>query len=169
MLNLASMRPRTLAGRSMGAQARLLEAFTDAWETGVVTAERLRTGCIYEAVPANTYRILAMRFFPRDRRRFVDHAWRPDLAPSATLLGQYQRGELAWRAFAAQYLAQLDHAPVERVVQLLEWLGQLPARYPTVTFLCCEHAPGGDETRIRCHRRLLRAWLLGQQVPDVER
>ncbi len=98
----------------------------------------------------------------------MDHEWRPDLAPSPMLLGRYQRRELSWRAFATQYLAQFDRAPTATLVRLVEWLGDIPARYPTVTFLCCEPAPGGDEAHVRCHRRLLQAWLLGQQVLDVE-
>ena len=168
MVSLPPLRPQVLAGRSLADAQRLVALFSAAWEMGVLSPERLRTGSIYGAVPAATYRVVVMRFFPLDRRRNTDHKWRPDLAPSWALLGQYQRRELSWRAFAMQYLAQLDRAPAATLIRLVEWLGDIPARYPTVTFLCCEHAPGGDETRIRCHRRLLRAWLLGQAVPDVE-
>lgn len=167
MDGLAHVRPELLAGRSEAICQQLIEVFTDAWEAGVLASGRLRTGSIYEAVLADTYSVVVMRFRPRDRRRNVDHVWRPDLAPSMHLLGLYQRRQLTWAQFAARYLAQLDRTPVEMLVQLLEWLGDIPARYPSVTFLCCEHAPGGDERQVRCHRRLLRSWLLGEAVPDV--
>lgn len=163
----AHVRPALLANRSEAVCQQVVGVFTDAWETGVLTPERIRTGSIYEAVPADTYRVVAMRFWPRDRRRNVDHVWRPDLAPSMHLLGLYQRRQLTWAQFAARYLAQLDRAPAEVLLQLIDWLGEIPARYPTVTFLCCEHAPGGDERLVHCHRRLLRAWLLGEAVSDV--
>ncbi len=169
MYTIAPLRPHMLLGRSAAAGARLERAFTEAWETGVLSPVRLRTGSLYVSVPAESYRIVVMRFPPRDRRLEVDEAWRPDLAPSVGLLGQYRRHQIGWRDFALRYLAQLDSAPVGTITRLLDWLGELPARYPTVTFLCCEHAPTGDEGRVLCHRRLLRAWLLAQQVPDVER
>jgi uncharacterized protein YeaO (DUF488 family) len=167
MEQVAHVRPQLLQGRSSAAQQRLAQVFADAWETGVLSPVRLHTGSIYAPLPSDTYRVVVMRFPPRDRRRACDHVWRPDLAPTVSLLGQYQRRELAWRAFAAHYLAQLDQQPVDVVVRLLEWLGDIPARFPSVTLLCCERAPGGDESRVLCHRRLLHAWLLGEQVRDV--
>jgi uncharacterized protein YeaO (DUF488 family) len=167
MDRLACIRPQLLQGRSLPAQRRLARVFADAWETGVLSPVRLHTGSIYAPVPHETYAAVVMRFYPRDRRGQADHVWRPDLAPTATLLGQYQRRELGWREFARHYLAQLDQQPVDAVVRLLEWLGDIPARFPSVTLLCCERAPGGDECRVLCHRRLLRAWLLGEQVRDV--
>jgi uncharacterized protein YeaO (DUF488 family) len=167
MDRLACIRPQLLHGRSLPAQRRLERAFTDAWETGVLSPGRLRTGSIYTPIPHETYAAVVMRFYPRDRHRQPNQVWRADLAPTAVLLGQYQRRELGWQQFAQHYLAQLDQQPVDIVVRLLDWLGDIPARFPSVTLLCCERAPGGDESRVLCHRRLLRAWLLGEQVGDV--
>ena len=100
MDRLACIRPQLLQGRSLPAQRRLARVFADAWETGVLSPVRLHTGSIYAPVPHETYAAVVMRFYPRDRRGQADHVWRPDLAPTATLLGQYQRRELGWREFA---------------------------------------------------------------------
>jgi uncharacterized protein YeaO (DUF488 family) len=172
-----SLRPSLLTGRSWADQLRLVEAFIDAWEAGVIAPERLRTGCLYEGQPASTYGIAVLRYDPRrsGRRQIPFHAWWPELAPSAPLLTAYRTMDrhgqraLSWRDFARSYLTELEAVPTSVLLNLVATLCQMPCRYKTVTFLGCEHAAAADEQRVRCHRRLLRAWLLGQQVPDVER
>jgi hypothetical protein len=82
------------------------------------------------------------------------------------LTASYESGQLSWEAFAATYLAELGTFPLiltearRRVATLLD-------RHCTITLLSTVCAPGGDEGQVRCHRRLLRAWLLGLEVPDV--
>ena len=69
--------------------------------------------------------------------------------------------QLSWEAYSHAYLAELDSLPTKQVLDLVQGLCDMPCRYTTVTLLGCEHAPVADERRVRCHRRLLRAWLLG--------
>lgn len=87
------LRASLLMGRTPAVRGQLVEAFLDAWETGVLSPARLRTGCLYERQPADTYCIAAMRFDPRATasRRFPHlHAWLPVLALSAALLRGYR-------------------------------------------------------------------------------
>jgi uncharacterized protein YeaO (DUF488 family) len=144
-------------------------ALLDARETGVLSAERLQTGCIYEGRSQSSYGIAVMRFDPRrsGRRMTPIHASWPDLAPSVSLLNGYRRmdahgqRQLQWPDFAARYLAELGRVPAQVLLAFLDLLNTMPCRYTTVTLLCCEHATAGDERLVRCHRRLLKSWLLG--------
>lgn len=176
MGSVPSVRASLLAGRPPAAQHRLTALLTDAWETGVLSAERIRTGCVYEGQPVTSYCIAVMRYDPRlsGRRQVPFHEWWPELAPSPTLLRAYRQTDrfgqhqLSWPAFARAYLDELDHLPLRPLVDFLTTLTDMPARYATVTLLCCEHATAADEGRVKCHRRLLRSWLLGQEVRDVQ-
>src|SRR5262249_8319440 len=103
------------------------------------------------------------------------HAWWPEFAPSAPLLTAYRTTDrhgqraLSWRAFARGYLAELEALPTPILLHLVMALCEMPCRYQTVTILGCEHATAADEQRPSCHRRLLRAWLLGQadMLPEL--
>jgi hypothetical protein len=75
--------------------------------------------------------------------------------------------ELSWRTFARAYLTELECAREGLLADFVDALLEVPACAHGVTLLCGEHAPGGDETRVRCHRRLLRAWLLEELVPEL--
>jgi uncharacterized protein YeaO (DUF488 family) len=164
-------------GRPPDEQQHLQALFADAWETECISPERLRTGCIYEAQPAATYSLCVLRFDPRlgGRRQVPFHEWWPELAPTAPLLVGYRtldthgQRAVSWAAFARSYLAELDTLPTRLLVGLVEGLCALPCRYTSVTLLGCEHPTAADEGRVRCHRRLLRAWLLGQadRLPDL--
>ncbi len=131
--------------------------------------------CLYERRSADTYSIAVMRFDPRatGRRLPLLYAWLPMLAPSAALLRGYRTKDqwgvraVPWQEFARRYLAELDSLPAPVLIALIEALGALPSHYQTVTLLCCEHAPGGDESYVRCLRRLLRSWLLGEEVLEA--
>src|SRR5579859_1337863 len=147
-----TLRPTTLVGRSPEAQRQLVAAFADAWETAVLSPERIRTGCLYEGQPASTYSIAVMRFDPRlsGRQQIPFHEWWPELAPSAPLLNAYRRLDthgqhaLPWPAFAHAYLAELDGLPTALLLGLIQTLCEMPSRYTTVTLLCCEHATAAD-------------------------
>lgn len=148
---------------------QLRAALADAWETGVLSPERLRTGCIYESQPLASYCLAVMRFDPRrsGRRHVPIHAWWPELAPSVPLLNGYRHMDahgqrsLQWPVFASRYLAELGQMPTQVLLAFLELLNSMSCRYTTVTLLCCEYATAGNERLVRCHRRLLKAWLLG--------
>src|SRR5262245_23410644 len=177
MSTLPSLRTSLLVGRSHEDQCQLVAAFADAWETGVIAPERLRTGCLYEGQPGSTYSIAVLRYDPRrsGQRQIPFHAWWPEFAPSAPLLTDYRTTDRhgqrtpSWRAFACGYLAELETLPTPVLLHLILALCEMPCRYQTVTFLGCEHATAADEQRARCHRRLLRTWLLGQAdtLPEV--
>lgn len=173
--SIPSVRPSLLAPRTVAAGQQIIDAFTDAWQTGVLAPERLRTGCIYEGQPADSYLIAVMRFDPRlsGWRQVPIHEWWPTLAPQVPVLNAYRhldahgQRQIQWPEFARRYLAGLDLLPTQLLVDLIRSFGVLPSRYKTVTLLCCEHATAADERRVRCHRRLLRHWLLGQDIPEV--
>jgi uncharacterized protein YeaO (DUF488 family) len=90
------------------------------------------------------------------------HEWAPGLAPHADLEAAYLSGRLSWNEFASAYLQRL---------QTFRWLlaearariATLLTRYPLVVLLGLE--PAQDESRVRCHRRVLRSWLLGEPCP----
>jgi uncharacterized protein YeaO (DUF488 family) len=174
-VSIPSVRSSLLAGRPRDAQEQLADAFTDAWETGVLSGVRLRTGCVYEGQPASSYCMAVLRYDPRisGRRQVPFHEWWPELAPSSTLLVAYRtvdtygRRQLAWAEFARAYLAELDALPVRPLLDFIATLNDMPSRYRSVTFLGCEHATAADEGRVKCHRRLLRSWLLGEGVADL--
>jgi uncharacterized protein YeaO (DUF488 family) len=158
---------------------QLHAALTDARETGALSPERLRTGCIYEGQPLTSYCCAVMRFDPRrsGRRHVPIHAWWPELAPSVPLLNGFRhmdahgQRQVPWTVFVTRYLAELGRVPTQVLFAFLELLNTMSCRYTTVTLLCCEYAPAGDERLVRCHWRLLKAWLLGTTgtMPELAR
>jgi uncharacterized protein YeaO (DUF488 family) len=158
---------------------QLHAALTDARETGVLSPERLRTSCVYDSQPLTSYCLAVMRFDPRrsGRRQTPIHAWWPELARSVPLLTGYRQMDahgqrhVQWPVFASRYLAELGRVPTHVLLAFLELLNTMSCRYTTVTLLCCEHATAGDEHLVRCHRRLLKAWLLGttDTLPELAR
>jgi hypothetical protein len=122
---------------------------------------RIRTGCVYELQPRDTFGLLVTRDDPRlrwkDRRMLAPiHAHWPTLAPSVLLLtghktschSRHCRGDsrcaehvplqLRWPAFAAAYRAELEQCPLIRrlvvIGDIVEWL----QAFPTVTVLSFE-------------------------------
>jgi uncharacterized protein YeaO (DUF488 family) len=131
-------------------------------------AARVRTGCVYAPQPSSSYSALLIAV-PRFCREYCHYTeWCPGLAPQPALLASYQAGRLSWSAFALRYLAGLEAFPTlrdelrGRVVRVLD-------RTASITFLGL--VPAGqtpsEEADVHCHRRLLRAWLLGERVLDV--
>ena len=170
MDKMPRLRTSALDGRPPDERRRLQALFADAWETGCISEERIRTGCVYEAQPAASYSLCVLRFDPRlsGRRQIPFHEWWPELAPTTPLVKGYRtldthgQRAISWAAFAQSYFAELDALPTRLLVSLVEELCELPCRYMSVTLLGCEHPTAADELRVRCHRRLLRLWLLGQ-------
>jgi hypothetical protein len=131
-------------------------------------AARVHTSCVYVPQPISTYSALLIAA-PRFSRAYCHYTeWCPGLAPHPALLGAYQAGRLSWATFARRYLAGLEVFPSlrdelrRRVVQVLDqatcltFLGLMPAG-----------SSPEEEAGVRCHRRLLLAWLLGERVTDV--
>lgn len=131
---------------------------------------RLRTGCVYETQYDDTYSILVMRYWPRRVRRENIAEWWPFLAPSIELL-QARRdtgSPMTWPVFAAHYLAELEASLTTRYRSYVPQLEELLQTHPTVTLLCGEHAPDGDERHVLCHRRLLKAHLFGETPAELQ-
>lgn len=130
---------------------------------------RLRTGCVYEPQYDATYNILVMRHWPRGVRREKTAEWWPFLAPSIELLkARREAGSpMTWPIFAAHYLAELEASLTTRYRSYVAQLEQLLQTHTTVTLLCCEHAPNGDERYVLCHRRLLKAHLFGEMPAEL--
>lgn len=127
----------------------------------------LRTGSVYDWVlhDAPTVRVLVMRYWPRGIGRVAVHEWLPWLAPSHDLLRVEQKQTLSWTTFADCYREELDsNLGAAGRTEVLARLDQLRRMHqlPTVTLLCGERAPAGDERLVACHRRLLRDWLLDE-------
>src|SRR5262245_30564081 len=95
-------------------------------------------------------RVLIMRLWPRGIRKTRVDFWLKELGPVLPLLRAFRGGKLTWPQYTRRYLAGLERpeaqAPLTQV--------RAVAKDGTVTLFCgCP-----DETR--CHRSLLRAYLL---------
>lgn len=171
------LRSSLLAGRSVAERRRLVSAFTDAWETGVLSPERIQTGCLFEGHSVTSYSFAVLRIDPRHsmRRHQTFDEWYPEFAPTRELLDAYRHKDkhgqrrIQWLEFALRYLAELDALPTDAWSSFIAQLNDMPSRYTTVTLLGCEHPTAADEGRVRCHRRLLRVYLLGQveMLPEL--
>jgi len=108
----------------------------------------IKTKRIYDPpAPADGYRLLVMRRWPRGiARRSVD-GWEPELGPSLALLTDYRKGKLNWLAFAHRYEQEMAAKP-----ELLAQVAGL-AKTGDVTLLC------GCQDEERCHRTLLKRLL----------
>jgi hypothetical protein len=78
----------------------------------------------------------------------------------------YLCGALSWEAFAVRYWRELTTLPHllrdarRQVTRLLE-------RYNTLTFLGMTPCLPKDKSSVQCVRRLVRAWLLGEQPQEI--
>ena len=96
------------------------------------------------------HRVLIMRLWPRGIRKSRVDVWLKELGPVLPLLRAFRGGQLTWAQYTHRYLAGLERP--EAQAQLAEV--RAAAKGGTVTLFCgCP-----DETR--CHRSLLRAYLL---------
>ena len=124
--------------------------------TGTEVRAMIRTKSIYHdpIEPADGYRLLVMRYWPRGVRRDRVDSWLKDLGPSAALLGGSRSGLLDWPTFAQRYREEV--AGSEEGRRLLEEVKRLEEVHGTVTLLCHEDLsrPG-----THCHREILKELL----------
>ena len=146
-------------------------------------AERILTGCVYDAELPETFGLLVTRGDPRTNRRYHRtlapiHAHWPLYAPSMQLLTGHDtacrvrrcRGvgrhaghatiHLGWPDFAAAYRAELEVWPfLTRLAvarQLVTWL----CTSPTITILSFEdHPREGSTAECWAQRHVFRDWL----------
>jgi uncharacterized protein YeaO (DUF488 family) len=120
---------------------------------------RIRTGSVYHPYPQTMYRVLVARTLNFSMHPCHYQEWAPGLAPHADLEAAYTTGKLSWEEFAGQYLRRLQAFPW-LLAEARARIANLLTRYPAVMLLGLERAP--NEASVRCHRRLLHAWLLGE-------
>lgn len=106
---------------------------------------------IYEPTAADDgHRVLIMRLWPRGIRKERVDAWLKELGPIPTLLREYLDERITWQQYVPRYLAGLERPEAQEALAQV----RRRAQQERVTLLCgC-----ADETR--CHRSLLRAYLL---------
>jgi uncharacterized protein YeaO (DUF488 family) len=156
---ISALDPADVACDDLVAVARDLDVLSSHW---------LHTGSIYDAVPASTYSVLVMPTRPdQTRRHNAYHAWWPALAPSDSLYAAYRTQLIAWQTFAQAYVGEPERQRAALLEMIASRLLSLPARYSGVTFLGFRHAPGDDETLVRCPRRVLLSWLVGAADPTA--
>src|SRR5262245_12100367 len=133
-------------------------------------AVRIRTGCVYDPQPRGTYSVQLMQS-PRFAQRTCHYTeWCPGLAPRTVLLEAYTTGHHSWQLFAARYLADLNaHRGV--LPEVRARVARLLPCYPALAVLGAVggdgRRAGRDEAQVRYQRRVFRAWLLGDPVPDL--
>jgi len=99
---------------------------------------------------ADGTRVLIMRLWPRGiKKRRVDF-WLKELGPVLPLLRAFRGGELDWAQYTRRYLAGLERPEAQAQLSQV----RAAAKEGTVTLLC------GCPDEARCHRSLLRAYLL---------
>ena len=109
-------------------------------------------------------RILVMRRRPRfvskEREPLYWDIWMKDLGPSDQLRKAYLSGKITWDSFEPKYFEELKGRTdvIQAALRLLN-------EHKIITLLCWE--PGGlskfplvDEATVKCHRRLLRQYLM---------
>lgn len=95
-------------------------------------------------------RVLIMRLWPRGIRKTRVDFWLKELGPVLPLLRAFRGGKLTWPQYTRRYLAGLERPEAQEPLAQV----RAAAKDGTVTLFCgCP-----DETR--CHRSLLRAYLL---------
>jgi uncharacterized protein YeaO (DUF488 family) len=122
--------------------------------TGALAAKR-----IYDpAGAADGTRVLIMRYWPRGIRREKVDTWLRELAPVVPLLRAYLDGKISWAQYRPRYLAGLRRPEARPALAEVRRL----LRQGPVTLLC------GCPDPERCHRTLLRAYLLDSAAGDPE-
>jgi uncharacterized protein YeaO (DUF488 family) len=99
-------------------------------------------------------RVLIMRLWPRGIRKSRVDVWLKELGPVLPLLRAFRGGQIGWAEYTRRYLAGLERpeaqAPLAEV--------RAAAKTGTVTLFC------GCPDESRCHRSLLRAYLLDSRA-----
>ena len=116
-----------------------------------MSAADIVTKRIYEP-PAATdgYRVLIMRLWPRGIRKERVDTWLKELGPVPTLLRDFLDERITWAQYVPRYLAGLERSEAQEAIAEV----RRRAREGRVTLLC------GCADEERCHRSLLRAYLL---------
>ena len=106
---------------------------------------------IYEpAAPDDGHRVLIMRLWPRGIRKERVSVWLKELGPVPPLLRAYLDDAITWPQYTRRYLAGLARPEAQAAIAEV----RERATHGRVTLLC------GCADEARCHRSLLRAYLL---------
>ena len=109
---------------------------------------------IYEPSAASDgYRVLIMRLWPRGIRKEHVDAWLKELGPVPTLLREFLDERITWDEYVPRYRAGLRRPEAQAAIAEV----RRRAREGRVTLLC------GCADEQRCHRSLLRAYLLNSR------
>lgn len=95
-------------------------------------------------------RVLVMRLWPRGIRKERVTVWLKELGPVPALLRGFLDGKITWAQYVPRYLAGLERPEAQAAIADV----RRRARHGRVTLLC------GCADERRCHRTLLRAYLL---------
>jgi uncharacterized protein YeaO (DUF488 family) len=116
-----------------------------------VSATEIALKRVYEpAAPEDGERVLIMRLWPRGIRKEHVSVWLKELGPVPELLRAFLDEKLTWKQYVPRYLAGLARPEAQAAIAEV----RRRATHGRVTLLCsC-----ADERR--CHRSLLRAYLL---------
>ena len=99
---------------------------------------------------ADGTRVLIMRLWPRGIKKSRVDLWLKELGPVLPLLRAFRGGELDWAQYTRRYLAGLERPEAQAQLSQV----RAAAKEGTVTLFC------GCADEARCHRSLLRAYLL---------
>ena len=100
--------------------------------------------------PEDGHRVLIMRLWPRGIRKERVDVWLKELGPIPTLLREFLDERITWAQYVPRYLAGLGRPEAQQAIDEV----RRRAREGRVTLLC------GCADEARCHRSLLRAYLL---------
>ena len=129
--------------------------------------QRLHTGSVYRPRPTTTYSILLAHAPCFDLDLYQYHQLAPGLAPHPRVLEAYRTSTISWEAFARRYWSGLAAFPYLRT-HARQQIATILSRYASATLLGMElpRAPD-DEASVRCVRRLVHAWLMGETPMEV--
>jgi hypothetical protein len=130
-------------------------------------APRLHTASLYdsEVWTTDTIRLVVLkRTPPQFRSPYGPYQFTMcgNLAPEPGLRQALRLGMLPWAEFAQCYLAFLRSQ--SRMALWRDILMPALSHAPSVTFLGLERTE--DEATVLCHRRMLRPWVLGEEVVE---
>ena len=109
---------------------------------------------IYEPSTASDgSRVLIMRLWPRGIRKERVDVWLKELGPIPTLLREFLDERITWDEYVPRYLAGLARPEAQEAIANV----RRRAQDGRVTLLC------GCADEQRCHRTLLRAYLLNSR------
>ena len=95
-------------------------------------------------------RVLVMRLWPRGIRKDRVDVWLKELGPVVPLLRAFLDEKITWAQYRPRYLKGLERPEAQEQLAIV----RAAAKKGRVTLLC------GCADENRCHRSLLRAYLL---------